>query len=72
MVLAMRLSTLAFARPKELRQAERSAFDLEAGEWRVARTIMKMKVEHVIPLSAGRIDRRARIRKRNVRKQCEG
>jgi hypothetical protein len=39
------------ARPKELRQAERSAFDLEAGEWRVARTIMKMKVEHVIPLS---------------------
>ena len=55
-VLAMGLGTLTFARPKELRQAERSAFDLEAGEWRVARTIMKMKVEHVIPLSRQAIE----------------
>ena len=31
-VLAMGFGTLNFARPKELRQVERSAFDLEAGE----------------------------------------
>lgn len=50
-VLAMKLSPLTFVRPMELRMAEREAFDLEAGEWRVSRTIMKMKVEHVVPLS---------------------
>jgi integrase len=50
-VLAMQLSPLTFVRPMELRMAERGAFDLEAREWRVSRTLMKMKVEHVVPLS---------------------
>jgi integrase len=48
---ALRLSPLVFLRPTELRHAEWEEIDIEAKEWRIPATKMKMRVEHVIPLS---------------------
>lgn len=48
---ALQLSPLVFVRPGELRAAEWSEMDLDAGEWRVPSSRMKMKVEHLVPLS---------------------
>ena len=48
---ALRLSPLLFVRPGELRQAEWSEIDLEAAEWRIPASKMKMKIEHLVPLS---------------------
>jgi integrase len=38
-------------RPGELRYAEWSEFDLEAGEWRIPAHKMKMRITHLVPLS---------------------
>lgn len=48
---ALQLSPLVFVRPGELRAAEWSEVDLDAGEWRIPGPRMKMKVEHLVPLS---------------------
>ncbi|MGR4872215.1 tyrosine-type recombinase/integrase [Variovorax sp. LARHSF232] len=48
---ALQLSPLVFVRPGELRAAEWSEMDLDAGEWRIPGPRMKMKVEHLVPLS---------------------
>jgi len=48
---AMQLAPLVFVRPGELRHAEWSEFDLEAGEWRIPAAKMKMRVVHIVPLS---------------------
>lgn len=48
---ALKLSPLLFVRPGELRQAEWSEIDLEAGEWRIPPEKMKMRVIHIVPLS---------------------
>jgi len=48
---ALQLSPLVFVRPGELRAAEWSEMDLDAGEWRIPSSRMKMKVEHLMPLS---------------------
>lgn len=48
---ALQLSPLVFVRPGELRAAEWSEMDLDAGEWRIPGSRMKMKVEHLVPLS---------------------
>ncbi len=48
---ALRLAPLVFVRPGELRNAEWSEIDLDAGEWRIAAHKMKMKVVHIVPLS---------------------
>lgn len=48
---ALRLAPLVFVRPGELRQAEWSEFGLEAHEWRIPATRMKMGAPHVVPLS---------------------
>jgi integrase len=48
---ALRLAPLCFVRPGELRAAEWSEIDLEAGEWRIPAARMKMRAEHVVPLS---------------------
>lgn len=48
---ALQLSPLVFLRPGELRAAEWSEVDLAAGEWRIPGSRMKMKVEHLVPLS---------------------
>ncbi len=49
-VAALKLSPLLFVRPGELRAAEWSEFDLDAAEWRIPATKMKMKHEHMVPL----------------------
>lgn len=48
---ALRLAPLVFVRPGELRKAEWSEIDLDAGEWNIAPEKMKMKQPHLVPLS---------------------
>ncbi len=49
---ALRLAALVFVRPGELRHAEWTEFDFDAAEWRIPATKMKMKEQHIVPLSA--------------------
>lgn len=51
MKAALQLSALVFVRPGELRQAEWSEIDIEAGKWVIPAKRMKMKAEHFVPLS---------------------
>jgi integrase len=50
-VAALQLTPLVFVRPGELRAAEWAEIDLDAAEWRLPASRMKMKVEHLVPLS---------------------
>jgi integrase len=49
--LALRLLVLTFVRPGELRRARWDEFDLEARQWRIPADRMKMRQEHIVPLS---------------------
>lgn len=49
--LALRFAALAFVRPGELRHAEWREFDLDAAEWRIPGPKMKMREQHIVPLS---------------------
>jgi len=49
--LALRLAPHVFVRPGELRHAVWAEIDLEAAVWRIPAARMKMKREHVLPLS---------------------
>jgi integrase len=48
---ALKLSALLFVRPGELRRAEWSEIDVSNREWRIPASKMKMRSEHVVPLS---------------------
>lgn len=48
---ALRLAPLVFVRPGELRGAEWNEIDLAAAEWRIPAARMKMKQDHIVPLS---------------------
>jgi len=48
---ALRFAPLTFVRPGELRHAEWSEVDVEAAEWRIPGIKMKMKEQHIVPLS---------------------
>jgi integrase len=48
---ALRLAPLVFVRPGELRQAEWAEIDLNAAEWNIPASRMKMKESHLVPLS---------------------
>ena len=48
---ALRLAPLVFVRPGELRNAEWSEFDLDAGEWNIPAARMKMREPHLVPLA---------------------
>jgi len=50
-VAALKLTPLVFVRPGELRTAEWEEIDIEAAEWRIPGNKMKMKVDHLVPLS---------------------
>lgn len=50
-VYALRLLMLTAARPGEVRAARWDEFDLEAKLWRIPAERMKMRMEHVVPLS---------------------
>lgn len=51
-VAALKLSALVFVRPGELRTAEWAEIDFGAAEWRIPGSKMKMKNDHIVPLSA--------------------
>jgi integrase len=53
---ALKLSPLVFVRPGELRAAEWAEIDLDAAEWRIPCVKMKMKVDHLVPLSTQAVD----------------
>jgi integrase len=55
-VAALKLTPLVFVRPGELRKAEWSEIDLEAAEWRIPGSKMKMKVDHLVPLSTQAVE----------------
>jgi integrase len=48
---ALQLAPLVFVRPGELRKAEWHEFDIEKGEWRIPGERMKMREQHIVPLS---------------------
>ena len=50
-LLAMKLLALTFVRTIELRGAKWSEFNFDKNEWRIPAERMKMKVEHIVPLS---------------------
>ncbi len=47
---ALQLAPLFFVRPGELRAAEWTEMDLDAGEWNIPAERMKMKIAHLVPL----------------------
>lgn len=55
-VAALKLSPLVFVRPGELRTAEWAEIDLDAAEWRIPGSKMKMKVDHLVPLCTQAVD----------------
>ena len=48
---ALLIGILTFVRPGELRKAEWAEFDLVQAEWRIPAARMKMKEQHLVPLS---------------------
>jgi integrase len=50
-VCALKLAPLFFVRPGELRTAEWAHVDFENSQWRIPGVIMKMDVQHIVPLS---------------------
>jgi integrase len=50
--LALRLLLLTFVRTTELRGAEWPEFDWDKAEWRIPAERMKMKTQHIVPLSS--------------------
>jgi integrase len=55
-VAALKLSPLVFVRPGELRSAEWAEIDLDAAEWRIPGSKMKMRVDHLVPLSTQAVE----------------
>ena len=55
-IAALKLSPLVFVRPGELRTAEWEEIDIEAAEWRIPGSKMKMKVDHIVPLSTQAVE----------------
>ena len=51
---ALKLSTLVFVRPSELRQARWKDIDLDAGQW--SYLVSKTKTDHLVPLSTQAIE----------------
>jgi integrase len=54
--LALQLAPLVFVRPLELRTAEWAVIDFEKAEWRIPAARMKMRMQHVVPLSRQAIE----------------
>jgi integrase len=48
---ALRFAPLVFVRPGELRKAQWPEIDLEKAEWRIPAERMKMREQHIVPLS---------------------
>lgn len=50
--MLVKLLPYVFTRPGELRKAEWTEIDFDAGEWRIPAERMKMKIPHLVPLSS--------------------
>ena len=50
-LIALKLLVLTFVRPQELCHARWEEFDLDEGLWRIPAQRMKMRTEHLVPLS---------------------
>jgi integrase len=50
-VIAAKLLMLTSVRPREICEALWSEFDVEEREWRIPAARMKMRVQHIVPLS---------------------
>jgi integrase len=48
----LRLAPLTFVRPGELRRAEWTEINLDKAEWRIPAERMKMREQHIVPLSS--------------------
>jgi integrase len=55
-VAALKLAPMLFVRPGELRAAEWLEIDLDAAEWRIPASKMKMKVDHLVPLATQAVE----------------
>jgi len=55
-VAALRLAPLVFVRPGELRTAEWTEIDLDAEEWRIPGSKMKMGQDHIVPLATQAVE----------------
>jgi integrase len=55
-VAALKLAPLVFVRPGELRTAEWSEIDLDAAEWRIPGSKMKMGQDHIVPLATQAVE----------------
>ncbi|MBI2988743.1 MAG: tyrosine-type recombinase/integrase [Deltaproteobacteria bacterium] len=53
---ALRLAPLVFVRPGELRQAQWPEIDFDKAEWRIPAERMKMREQHIVPLSRQAIE----------------
>lgn len=53
---ALKLAPLLFVRPGELRKAEWSELNLDGAEWRIPAARMKMREQHIVPLSTQAIE----------------
>ena len=65
--LAIKLLVLTFVRPGELRAATWREFDIAGRIWRIPAERMKMKVEHLVPLSTQTIELLAMLKEINRR-----
>ena len=55
-VCALQLSALSFTRPGELRHAEWTEIDLDGAAWNIPGSKMKMRADHIVPLSTQAIE----------------
>lgn len=55
-VAALKLAPLVFVRPGELRTAEWTEIDMDGAEWRIPAAKMKVKTDHIVPLSTQAVD----------------
>jgi integrase len=53
---ALQLAPLVFVRPGELRKAQWPEIDFDKGEWRIPAARMKMREQHIVPLSRQAIE----------------
>lgn len=63
--LALQVQALSFVRPGELRHAKWTDIDLEEQLWTVPAEYMKMKREHLVPISAPMLDALIELRELN-------
>ena len=64
-ILGMKLLALTFVRTIELRGAKWSEFNFDKNEWRIPAERMKMKVEHIVPLSTQALEVIAKLKTLN-------